>query len=138
MPERVHRHVDLRAPAPFVAVVAGPTTALGGRLHRAAIEDGGGWLGLLAGGKAEDGAEVVDDGLEAAGGHPAAALLVDHLPGGEVLGQVAPRRAGADDPPEAIEHIAEVVDALAGVLRKQAEIGDHEGPFGIRNIAGVW
>jgi hypothetical protein len=37
-------------------------------LHRAAVEDGGRRLGLLADGETEDGAEVVDDGLEAAGG----------------------------------------------------------------------
>ncbi len=51
-----------------------------------AVEDGGRRLGLFAGGVAEDGAEVVDDGLEAAGGQPAAALLVDHRQGGKSLG----------------------------------------------------
>src|SRR5271165_937025 len=137
VPERIHRHVDLRALAPLISVVAGPTSALGCGLHRATVEDGGGRLGLLAGGEAEHGAEVVDHGLEAAGGQPAATLLVDHLPGREVLGQVAPRRAGANDPPQAVEDVAEVIDPLAGVLGQEAEIGDDEFPFGVGDIAGI-
>ena len=96
-----------------------------------------GRLGLPAGGEAEDGAEVVDDRLEAAGGEPAAGLLVDHLPGGEVLGQVAPRGAGADEPAQGVEDVAEVVDPLAGVLGQEAEIGDDELPFGVGDVAGV-
>ena len=122
MPERVHRDVDLRALRPLVAVVAGPAAALGGGLHRAAVEDRGRRLGVAAGGEPEDGAEVVDDRLEAAGGEPAAGLLVDHLPGGEVVGQVAPGGAAADEPAQGVEDVAEVVDALAGVLGEQAEI----------------
>ena len=86
---------------------------------------------------AEHGAEVVDDGLEAAGGEPAAGLLVDRLPGGEVLGQVAPGGAAADEPAEGVEDVAEVVDALAGVLGEQAEVGDDELPFGVGDVAGV-
>ena len=116
---------------PLVAVVAGPAAALGGGLDRAAVEDRGGRLGVAAGGEPEDGAEVVDDGLEAAGGEPAAGLLVDRLPGGEVLGQVAPGGAAADEPSQGVEDVAEVVDALAGVLGEQAEVGDDELPFGV-------
>ena len=119
------------------AVVAGPPAALGGGPQRAAVEDRGGRLGVAAVGEPEDGAEVVDDGLEAAGGEPAAGLLVDGLPGGEVLGQVAPGGAAADQPPRGVEDVAEVVDALAGVLGEQAEVGDDELPFGVRDVAGV-
>jgi hypothetical protein len=64
---RVHRRVDLRALATLVPVVAGARAALGGRLDRAAVEDGGRRLGIPALSKAEHGAEVVDDGLEAVG-----------------------------------------------------------------------
>ena len=88
-------------------------------------------------GEAEHGAEVVDDGLEAAGGEPAPGLLIDHLPGRKVLGQVTPGRAGADDPTQGVEDVAEAVDALAGVLGQEAEIGDHELPLGVGDIAGV-
>src|SRR5262249_1507067 len=80
---------------------------------------------------------VVDDGLEAAGGEPASGLLIDHLPGGEVGRQVAPRGAAADEPAQGVEDIAEIVDALAGVLGQQAEVGDDELPFGVGDITGV-
>jgi hypothetical protein len=107
-------------------------------LNRAAVKDRGRRLGVPADGEAEKGTEIMDDGLETADRGPASALLVNHLPGREVLGQVAPRRTGACDPVQAVEDIAEVRYPLAGVLGKQTKIGDQEGPFGIRNIAGVW
>src|SRR5262249_43820334 len=123
--------------APLRPIVPGASAALDGRLQGAAVEDGGRRFGVLAGGEAEDGAEGVDDGLEATGGQPAAALLGDHLPGGAVLGQVAPGVAGAGDTAQAVEDIAEVVDALAGVLGQEAQIGDGEFPLGVRDIAGI-
>jgi hypothetical protein len=116
MSQSIDRHVDLRALAPFVPVVSGPPAALGGRLHRAAVEDGGLGLGVPAGGEAENGAEVVDDGLEAAGGQPAAGLLIDQLLGREVGWQVAPAGTGADDPTQAVEDVLEAVDSLTGLL----------------------
>ena len=36
-----------------------------------------------------------------------------------------------------VEDVAEVVDALAGVLGEEAEVGDDELPFGVRDVAGV-
>ena len=100
-------------------------------MQGAAVEDGGRGLHVAAGGEPQDGAEVVNDGLEAAGGQPAAGLLVDGLPRGEVLGQVAPRGAATDEPSRGVEDIAHVVDALAGVLGEQAEVGEDELPFGV-------
>jgi hypothetical protein len=79
----------------------------------------------------------MNDGLEAAGGQPAAGLLVDHLPRREVLGHIPPRRASADDSQEGIEDVPEAVLALAGVLGQEAEIGDDESPFGVGDIAGI-
>ena len=111
--------------------------ALGGRLHRAAVEDRGGGLGVTPGGEAEHGAEVVDDRLEASGGEPAPGLLVDHLPGREVLGEVAPRGSGPHRPAQGVEDVAEVMDPLAGILRQQTEIGQDEFPIGVGDVAGV-
>ena len=79
----------------------------------------------------------MDDGLEGAGGDPPAGLLIDHLPGREVLGEVTPRGAAAYHPAEGIEDVAEVVDTLSGVLGQQAEIGADEVPLGVGSIAGV-
>jgi hypothetical protein len=137
VPECVDRHVHLRALHPLVAVVAGPAAALDGRPEHAAVEDRGGGLAAPALGQPEHGPEVVDDGLEAAGIEPAAGLLVDRLQGREVLGQEPPGGAGADDPPQGVEGVAEAMDVLAGVLGQEAEVGDDERPLGVRDIAGV-
>ena len=88
-------------------------------------------------GESEHRAEVVDDRLEAPGGEPPAGLLIDHLPGREVLRQVPPGGAAADQPPGGVEDVSEVVDALAGVLGQEAEVGDDELPFRVRDVAGV-
>ena len=64
-------------------------------------------------------------------------LLVDHLPGREVLGKLAPGRATSEDPPQAIEDIPEVTDALADVLGQEAEVGRDELPFGVGDVAGI-
>ena len=122
---------------PLVPVVAGAAAALGGRLQRAAVEDRGRRLGLPPGGEAEDGPQVVDDGLEAAGGQPAAGLLVDRRPGREVGREVTPGGAGADEPAQGVEDVAEVMLTLAGVLGQQAEVGQDELPFGVGDVAGV-
>ena len=52
----------------------------------------------------------MDERLEAAGGEPATGLLVDHLPGREVLGQRAPGGAATDEPACGIEDVAQVVE----------------------------
>ena len=69
-------------------------------------------LGPAAVGEAEDGAEVVDDRLEATGGEPAPGLLIDRRPGREVRRQVAPGGAAADEPPRRVEDVAEVMGPL--------------------------
>jgi hypothetical protein len=134
---RVHRGVHLRALPPLVAVVGGAAAALRGGLQGTAAEDDGGRLGVAPRGEPEDRPEVVDDGLEAAGGEPPAGLLVDRLPRGEVLGEVTPRGATTDRPPRGVEGVAEAVGAPAGVLGEQAEVGDDELPLGVGNVAGV-
>ena len=93
--------------------------------------------GLTAAGEAEHGAEVMDDGLEATGGEPSPSLLVDRRPGREVLGEITPGGAGADDPAKGVQDVAEVMLALGGVLGQEAEIGEYELPFGVGDVAGV-
>jgi hypothetical protein len=53
---------------------------------------------------------------------------------GEGLGH-PPRRAGADDVPQGVEDVAEVVDPLAGILKQRTEIRDDEFPFGVGDVA---
>jgi hypothetical protein len=114
MPQRIDGHVDLRPPAPLVAVVSGARPALGRRLDGAAVDDRLTRVGDAALGQAEELAEFVYDGLEAAGGHPSPGLVVDGVPGGQVVGDEPPGRAGAHQPAEGVEDLAEIVPTLSG------------------------
>jgi hypothetical protein len=54
------------------------------------------------------------------------------------VGHVSPRRAGAYDPPQPVEDLAQIVLALRGVLSDEREVWGHEVPLFVRNVAGVW
>jgi hypothetical protein len=136
MTERIDRNVDLRALAPLVPVGAGAAAALGGGLDRATVEDRGCWLGSTAVGETEHGTEVMNDCLEAPCSEPPAGLLINHLPRGKVLGEVAPRGAGTDEPTRSVEDVTEVVDALS-VFGQQAKVGKYELPFRVGDVTGV-
>ncbi len=79
----------------------------------------------------------MDNGLETAGGKPAAGLLIDHLPRREVGGQIMPWCSASDELTQGVEDVAEVVDSLAGIFREQANIRENELSFGIGDVAGV-
>lgn len=68
-------------------VVAGSLAALGSRLDRPRVKEGGGRFLLAAFGQAEDAAEVVGHLLEDARVQPAAGLVVNGVPGGKSLGR---------------------------------------------------
>jgi hypothetical protein len=57
--------------------------------------------------------------------------------GREVLGQVTPGRTAADDLPQAVEDVAEVVDTLAGVFGQQTETACNEGLLLVGDVAGI-
>ena len=63
------------------------------------------------------------DGLKAAGGHPAAHLLVHERPRRQIVGHQAPVRAGLDDVAHAVEDLAQVVLALAASSRNKVKYG---------------
>ena len=133
--------VELRSFLPLVPVVAGARPALGGALQGLTVEDGCRGLGVASLGQSQQEAQVLDNGREAAGLEPGLGRLVDRLPAGEVVGQHPPRRPGADEPAQGIEDLVQVVVPLRGVGGHQGEIGGHEGPFVVRDVAragGTW
>jgi hypothetical protein len=75
--------------------------------------------------------------LEDPGGQPPLRLLVDGLPGWEVVGQHPPGGAGPHDPPQGVEDLAQVVGALGRVSADQGEVGGDEGPLLVGNVAWV-
>ena len=75
--------------------------------------------------------------LEALRGQPALRLLVDRRPGRQVVRHEPPRGPGFDDVAQAVEHLAQVVVALAGVLAHQGQIGRDERPLFIADVGRV-
>src|SRR5262245_60087566 len=108
--------------AALVAVISRPGTAFRRALHGPAVHDGRRRLRGPALTQSQDGPEVMDHGLEAAGVDPPKGLLVDRLPRREMVGHHAPRGAGPDHPPQGVEYIPQVVFPLRCLLIHEGEV----------------
>ena len=67
---------------------------------------------------------------------PASDLLIDHRPGREIAGQVAPGRAGMRQRAHGVEDGAQLVFALQGGRCEQSQIGHGDGLFLVAHVAG--
>jgi hypothetical protein len=86
MPECIDRQMDLTAFPTFSAVIASAPSALGRRLQGPTIKDCGSRPFFTHFGDPQDGAQVTDERLEDAGFDPALRLLIDDIPGRQVMG----------------------------------------------------
>src|SRR5829696_4919962 len=68
---------------------------------------------------------------------PPLRLLVDGLPGWQVVWHIAPGGASAYDPAQPVEHLAKLVGALGSIFADQRQIGSHEGPLFVGNVARI-
>jgi hypothetical protein len=137
MAEGVDGHVQLGAFLALGAVIAGPGAAFRGRAQRAAVEDGGARRLAAAGGEPQQAAQIVDQPLEAPGAQPALRLLVDDLPGRQIVGHPAPRRSRLDDVAQAVEHLPQRMNPLPGLLRQKRQIRRDKRPFVVRHIGRI-
>jgi hypothetical protein len=78
--------------------------------------------------QAQDGAEIVDHGFEAARGDPALGLLVDHRPGRQFLWQQPPEGSRSNDPAHGSEHFAAMHTVADQRLRAAAPDTAHKMP----------
>ena len=93
MAERIDGQMQLRPLLAFGSVISRASAALGGRAQGAAVDDGGGRLLGPARGEAQDDAQILGQRLEAARAQPSPRLLVDNLPGRQIVGHPPPWRA---------------------------------------------
>lgn len=136
MPQGVHGGVHLRALLALVPVPAAPSPALRGGPERAGVEDGRRGLRRSAPRNPQEYAQIVDHLLEDARLEPPPRLLVDGLPRRQVVGH-APWRASSHHPPETIEHFAQIVVSLEGVLPDEREVWGDKRPLFVGNVARV-
>jgi len=78
--------------------------------------------------------QVRDNRVEDVGIDPASGLVIDRLPGRQVMGQVAPLKAGAGNEPESLEELTQGMVAVGGILAHEGEVRCPEGPFLIRHV----
>jgi len=81
--------------------------------------------------------QVMDKSNEALGFNPAHALLVDGVPGRQVMGDEPLGCACAYHPAQSVEDFAQGMLALGCLFGHQGQIRDDKSPFGIRDVTGV-
>jgi hypothetical protein len=137
MSERIDRQVDFIAFPAFGAVIACPSATFRSRLQSPAIKDGGGRLVLPTRGDPQDGAQIVDQRFEDASFHPAPGLLIDDVPGRQVVGQPTPLGACPHNPAEAIKNFAQRILALWRGFGHQRQVWGDQRPFRIADVTGI-
>src|SRR3712207_3118710 len=118
----IHRRVYLRTLFALRPVVAAPRAALRRGLQGAGVQYGRRRIGRSALRKSQEeyAQKIVDHLLEYASLEPPPRLLIDGFPRRQVVRHIAPGRAGAHDPPQSIEHLAQVVVALWSVFSNES------------------
>src|SRR5262245_10198954 len=92
--------------AAFGAIVTGAGAALDRRLQRSAIEDCSCRHFLSAIGDPQDSSEVMGNRFEDLSFEPTLCLLVDDIPGWQIVRHHSPGRAAAHHPAKAVENLA--------------------------------
>src|SRR5690554_1438653 len=116
MAQGINGHVDLAALLALIAVIAGAWPALARGWQRAPIEDDSTGLSVPALSLTQACSKVVHDRLEAAGRKPTLGLLIDGLPGRQVMRQQPPGCTRPYQPAQTIEDLTQIVLAL-GCIR---------------------
>src|SRR5919206_3804178 len=138
MSQSIHCHMHLRALPLLVPVVSGSLSTLWCRLQRSRVQDYGSRFSLSALGKPQHLSKIVDYSLEAAGLYPTLSLLIDGVPGRQVVSHHPPRRSRPYYPPQTIEHFPQRVFPLWSFLGHQCQVRRDEAPLLVANITRVW
>src|SRR3712207_5116053 len=136
----IHRRVYLRTLLALRPVVAAPRAALRRGLQGAGVQYGRRRIGRSALRKSQEeyAQKIVDHLLEYASLQPPPRLLIDGFPRRQVVRHIAPGRAGAHDPPQSIEHLAQVVVALWSVFSNERQLRVNKRPLFVGNVAWAW
>src|SRR5260221_2548702 len=129
--------MGLRALASFVTIVAGAGSALRRRLHRAPVEDGGRRLHRARGQQAQHLAQIVREGFKDPGSDPALGLIIDGMPGRQIVGDHPPRATRPHHVTQGVEHRPQGMISLRRVGLHGRQIRSAKRPFFISDIALV-
>lgn len=114
--QRIDGRMYFAAFVPLGSIIARMATTFRRRLQGATIKDGCRGLPAATPGFAQEQAQIVNEGCKAACRQPALGLLIDDVPGWQIIGHHAPGGTCSRDPTQAIEDFAQAVGALSGVF----------------------
>src|SRR5215204_2783863 len=133
----IHRCVYLRSFLALRPVVATPRATLRRGLQGARVHYGFSRIGRSALRKPQEYTQIVDHLLEYASLQPPPRLLVDGFPRRQVVWHIAPGGACAHDPPQSIEHLAQIVVALWSVFSNERQVRGNKRPLFVGNVTWV-
>jgi hypothetical protein len=116
MSQGINRQMDFGAFATFRPVVAGAATALHTGLWRPAVEDCSRRRFLPAFGDSQRCAQVVGERFKDLSFDPSPRLLVDDMPGWQVVKHYSPSGTTMNRPAQAVEYLAQRIIALRSVF----------------------
>lgn len=122
---------------PFRGCRGAPSAALRRRAQGPAVDDGGLRLLVPACGETQDDAQVPSQSLDASRTQPSLRLLIDDLPGRKIVRHPTPRRAGLHDIAQAVEHLAQRMDALRALFGQKRQIRRDKRPLLVGNIRRI-
>src|SRR5918994_4669462 len=134
----IHRRVYLRTLLALRPVIAAPRAALRCGLQGARVQYGRRRVGRSTLRKPQEYAQIVDHLFEDTRREPPPRLLVCGFPRRQVVWHIAPGRASTHDPPQSIEHFAQVVVALWSVFSNERQVRSNKRPLFVGNVAWVW
>ena len=137
VPQGIDGQVDFGALFPFGTIPPRASTAFRGALQGAAVQNHRTRLGGSSLADADQHPQIGNDRFEDAGRQPTTRLLVDRLPGWQIVGHIAPLESGAGNEAQSIEELAQGMNALRGILAHEGEVGGQKSPFLIGNIGVV-
>ena len=98
MSQRINRNMHLASFAPFGSIIAAIASTFRRRLQGPAVEKGSTGLSFATLDAAQQQAQVVDYDLETAYRQPVLGLLIDNIPGRQVVQQHPPSGSGSHNP----------------------------------------
>jgi hypothetical protein len=137
MPQRVRRHVHCVAPFAVGAIVARPSATFGSGLQGPIVEDRPRRLAGRAFGQAQHSSQVMHHPFEHARFQPPLGVLIDHLPGRQIIRHHPPGGASSDHAAQVVERFAQGIDPLRGFLGHQRQIRGNECPLFVSDIARI-
>ncbi len=135
MAQGINGHMHFAAFFTLMTIVAGPLTTFRTRFQGPTIENRRRGLSFAACGQSQQYTQIMDHSFKYSRRQPPLRLLIDGIPGRQIVGHHPPRGTGSHQPTQAIKDFSQLVLSLGRIFAYQNQIGRGKGPFIIIYIA---